>query len=218
MNVSGSSYESGTNIVLDDPDGSNGQKFYIHKTIDGNYLLRAKCSPMSVVTVSGTTMQAGSNIVSYTSSSSNAQEFKINAVLSPEDMTFNVKDGSKLSVEETASGLYIFGIDADALPKDIIADLDNNCTVYKSYGSVNTGRICTGDIVIKVINGKEAVRATLVVTGDTNCDGMVNGKDLIQAKKALEGQRNKGYSIAADIDRNGTLEESDLSKLTSLIK
>ena len=218
MSVSGSSYESGTNVVLSDSDGSNGQRFYIHKTIDGNYLLRAKCSPMSVVTVSGTTMQAGSNIVSYTSSSSNAQEFKINAVLSPEDMTFNVKDGSKLSIEETASGLYIFGIDADALPKDIIADLDNNCTVYKSYGSVNTGRLCTGDIVIKVINGKEAVRATLVVTGDTNCDGIVNGKDLIQAKKALEGQINKGYSIAADIDRDGTLEESDLSELTSLIK
>jgi uncharacterized protein YbjQ (UPF0145 family) len=89
-----------------------------------------------------------------------------------------------------------------------------------NFGWTNTSGVIgpTTDITNKVINGKEAVRATLVVTGDTNCDGMINGKDLIQAKKALEGQRNKGYSIAADIDRDGTLEESDLSELTSLIK
>ena len=64
----------------------------------------------------------------------------------------------------------------------------------------------------------KTIRAILIVTGDTNCDGIVNGKDVIQTKKAILKYSNKGYGIAADIDINGTLEDSDLSALVDLIK
>ncbi len=218
MNVTDSSYQSGTNIVLSAPNGSDAQKFFIHKTLDGNYLIRPKCAPMCVISISGAIAQAGGNVQSYTANASASQEFEISAILSPEDMALIVKDGSDLSLEESALGLRVFGIDAGSVPADVIAQFDKNCVIYSANGTVKTGAVCTGDTIRKIINGKETVRATLVVMGDTNCDGIVNGKDLIQAKKALLGQSTKGYGIAADTNRNGILEDSDLSALVELYK
>ena len=133
-------------------------------------------------------------------------------------MTFTLASGSDLTLKESALGLSVFGIDAGLTAADVIADFDVNCKIYDESGNIKTGSVCTGDTIRKIINGKETIRAMLIVTGDTTCDGIVNGKDLIQAKKAILKYSNKGYGIAADIDLNGTLEDSDLSALVDLIK
>ncbi len=216
MGLSSNTYEPGANLVIGNADGSDAQKFFIHKMPDGNYVLRPKCAPSTVMSVG--TAVAGINAKTVTYDGSDTQIFEINPILSEEDMTFTLASGSDLTLKESALGLSVFGIDAGLTAADVIADFDVNCKIYDESGNIKTGSVCTGDTIRKIINGKETIRAMLIVTGDTTCDGIVNGKDLIQAKKAILKYSNKGYGIAADIDLNGTLEDSDLSALVDLIK
>ena len=75
----------------------------------------------------------------------------------------------------------------------------------------------TGDTVRKMINGVEAARATIIVIGDTNGDEIINGRDIIIAKKALLEIDSTWYPMAADIDLDGVLEQSDIEMLADLI-
>lgn len=217
LDVYGSSYESGANVQIYEANGSSAQSFFIHKTLDGYYTLRPKCSGLTVLDVEAGSTAAGANVQMYTSNGSNAQKFKITAVFSDDEMVFNLKTGTDLTLSENDSELMVIGIDLGTTAATVVSNFEDTCSIYDKSGNVKTGPVRTGDIIKKTINGVEAVRATIIVTGDTNCDGIINGKDLLNAKKSILGVGGSDYPIAADIDRDGTLEQSDLESLTSLI-
>ena len=75
----------------------------------------------------------------------------------------------------------------------------------------------SGYIVKRNVGGILVTVGTIIVTGDYNGDGEVNGVDVIRVKKQLLGQSTSGYEAAGDFDRNGTITQDDLKNITSSI-
>ena len=218
LDIYAGSYKSGSNVQVHDSNGSNAQKFFIHKTLDGYYVLRPKCSACAVIDITAGSTASGANVQIYESNGTTAQKFKITTLFSASDMSMSLKSGSSLKISESDFETLILGISSGMSASNVATQFNDSCTVYDMSGNVKTsGAVRTGDTVRKMINGVEAARATLVVCGDTNYDGVVNGKDLINAKKDLLGQDSTGYPIAADMDYDGVIEQSDLKELTNMI-
>ena len=218
LDIYAGSYKSGSNVQVYDSNGSNAQKFFIHKTLDGYYVLRPKCSACAVIDITAGSTTAGANVQIYESNGTAAQKFKITKLFSASDMNMTLKSTSSFRMSEFDSEKLVLGISSGMSASSVAAQFNDSCTVYDMSGNVKTSlAVRTGDTIKKIINGVEAARATLVVFGDTNYDGIVNGKDLINAKKALLGQDSSGYPIAADLDFDGVIEQSDLEDLSYLI-
>ncbi len=218
LDIFAGSYESGANVQVYDSNGTDAQKFYLHKTLDGYYVLRPKCSAMAVIDIAAGSTASGANVQIYESNGSNAQKFKITLLFTEEEVNLELKSTSSLKMDGIESDLHVLGIKQGTMPSSVSSQFEGNLNVYDMSGNVKTSiPVRTGDTVRKIINGVEVVRATLVVVGDTNFDGVVNGKDLINAKKEILGQDSHGYPMAADIDFDGVIEESDIKELTNLI-
>ncbi len=219
LDIFAGSYESGSNVQLYDSNGSDAQKFFIHETLEGYYTLRPKCSAMAVIDIQNGSTQSGANVQIYESNGSNAQKFKITTLFTDAEAVIRLKSSSSLKMIESDSELLVLGIEQGIMPSSVLSQFDGDFNVYDMSGNIKSSlAVCTGDTVRKIINGIEVVRATLVVFGDTNYDGIVNGKDLINAKKVILGQDSSGYPIAADMDFDGVIEQSDLEELTYLIE
>lgn len=75
----------------------------------------------------------------------------------------------------------------------------------------------TGYVVVIVADGASAETVLLIVNGDGNGDGIVNGKDLIRVKKQiLEGDAVQ-YTEYVDYNSDGIVDDSDAEYLVSLI-
>lgn len=210
--------QSGANVQIYDSNGSNAQKFFIHKTLDGYYVLRPKCSAYAVLDVAGGSTAAGANVQIYESNGTAAQKFKITQLFSAADMNITLKSTSKLKMSEVDNEKLVFGVSSGTYASNLVTQFNDTCVVYDMSGNVKAAStVRTGDTVRKMINGVEAARATIIVVGDTNGDEIINGRDLIIAKKALLEIDSTWYPMAADIDLDGVLEQSDLEKLSELI-
>lgn len=86
---------------------------------------------------------------------------------------------------------YIYGISANTEYSDFgryfvkgLSDL----VVYDSKGNEKTsGKIATGDVVVKEVMGNENDRATVIIDGDVNLNGVVDASDYALVKRHVLG-------------------------------
>lgn len=91
---------------------------------------------------------------------------------------------------------------------------DYNMTVYTESGKEASGVLKTGMYTVSGSN-----EYTVVIIGDSNGTGTVNSSDISEAQKHVIGKTclEGAYFAAADMDRNGFLDTSDLYLLSKLI-
>ncbi len=122
-------------------------------------------------------------------------------------------NGSSVYVEQTSSGKYIYGLDPFSTVKSVVNLFEGNC-LASSTGEY----VASGDVITLYVNGKAVDTATAIIKGDVQCDGGVNGKDLIHLEKHLKGASlSAAAKLAADVNKDGKINANDKSALTSII-
>lgn len=75
----------------------------------------------------------------------------------------------------------------------------------------------TGCVAQIICENSVAGSVAVIVNGDTNGDGIINGKDLIRLKKQLMEQGAVEYPEFADINQDGKTDENDIGCLVEMI-
>ena len=95
---------------------------------------------------------------------------------------------------------------------------NDECRIIDEAGyTVSSGILKTGYKVQYYKYSMVFDEAIVIVKADTTCDGIVNGKDLIRAKKMMLGTMDYGWIEAGDFDGDCAISDSDLSILTDVI-
>lgn len=91
-------------------------------------------------------------------------------------------------------------------------------TVLRGNKEVS-GFIATGDIVrLADAEGNTVDQLYAVTDGDTDGDGFITACDIYQAEQILKGyNQNKNFAFAADINRDGRVDDKDLRLLQNLL-
>lgn len=78
-------------------------------------------------------------------------------------------------------------------------------------GKAKTGKVVTGD-QMKITNKKETKIVTIIIYGDTNGDGAISIKDLLQIQKDILNYTKLvgSYKEAADVNKDGKINIKDL--------
>ena len=121
-----------------------------------------------------------------------------------------VNEGSNLVIEDKYLG-KIIKVPMGTTASQILGQLNNGC-------SLNITEIKTGTAVKFIVSGVLYDIVFIVVENDVNCDGVVNGIDLIQLKKIQNGKEFGAFSeYSADINGDGEITDEDVILLTELI-
>lgn len=217
LDVTSGSIAAGTNVGVVASNDSNAQKWFIHEYIDGTYVLRAKCGATCVMDVAGGATAPGGNVIMYTYNSSTAQRFTITPVATPEEREFAPNDG--FDVKENNGEMLITGFLPGDTTVDVSSALSDDCKVFDADGTeVKSGKLCTGYVIKKYVNGLFANKATVIVSGDITGDGTISAKDIIRAKKNAGGLVSDGYVDAIDIDGDGIVSSDDIASMAGMIK
>lgn len=91
------------------------------------------------------------------------------------------------------------------------ADSTASVSFTNASGKSKTGKVVTGDMM-KITNAKETKTVTIIIYGDTNGDGIISIKDLLQIQKdILNYTKLIGcYKEAADVNKDGKINIKDL--------
>ncbi len=111
---------------------------------------------------------------------------------------------------------FVYGVSLGCTEEKLLASFENEGLITSCIGSENVG---TGTTITQTqADGAENVW-TLVVTGDTNGDGILNTSDClnIKAELALLKKLEGAYFAAADINGNGICNTTDYKLLTKLL-
>ena len=105
--------------------------------------------------------------------------------------------------------------EAEALGADAIVNIRYaSAAVMQGAAEV----IVYGTAVKFIVSGVLYDIVFIVVENDVNCDGAVNGIDLIQLKKIQNGKKFGAFSeYSADINGDGEITDEDVILLTELI-
>ncbi len=115
-------------------------------------------------------------------------------------------EGCSLYVDRTDDGVFLCGVPFGSTNESIINLIEGDCSV-ESDGVVNTG-----DKVHLYSNGTIADTATIVIDGDVNEDGRINGQDVVRIKKYMNSD-NPAFRRAADLNGDGEIDNDDISSL-----
>ncbi len=144
-------------------------------------------------------------------------EFKFNVVLGS-NYTISATDTSGYK-DTKFNGQNVFcGIEEGTTGSELISKIvTENCKVFDLSGNVVTSSELKSGYVIKMFIGQTPVKsATVIVTGDTDGDGVVSAKDVLKIKKHIGGHYTTGYLAAADSDLNGSITQNDLSAIADI--
>ncbi len=113
---------------------------------------------------------------------------------------------------------YIFGVKAGTTESVLKTSFVNPSKVTVD-GTTSNQVVKTGTVV--KYNGGEIDAATVVISGDINCDGMVTVTDLTSAWLHISGLSPIGAETAefaaADNDNNGTVNVVDIAAIRKII-
>ncbi len=121
-----------------------------------------------------------------------------------------VNEGSSLVIKEEYLG-KIIKVPMGMTASQVLSQLNNGC-------SIDGIDVKTGMTVKFIVGGVLYDIVFIVVENDLNCDGVLNGLDLLQFKKIQKNQVFGAFNeYAADVNNDGILTEQDGILLTDLI-
>ncbi len=116
---------------------------------------------------------------------------------------------------------YIRGIKAGSNSVDeVAAQFNNSNLIFKSpSGEVLSGAmlVTTGTVVELRVNGILIDSHIVVITGDVNCDGKINNRDVSYVSRYLVNKENADYEyqlIALDTNGDGRVNNRDAAMLS----
>lgn len=79
--------------------------------------------------------------------------------------------------------------------------------------------VTTGTLIQLYDGNKLIAETTAIVTGDFNCDGLVNNKDIVMINQYIEDARiaNEAQMIAIDVNGDGVVNDRDTTILTNYL-
>ena len=121
-------------------------------------------------------------------------------------------DKAGLFVDRSGAVTYLCGVPCGSTVTSVKNLLKGYCEIYSDDDTV-----VSGDTVTLFVDGVPADTATVIVTGDVNNDGILNGKDAIKLKKLI------GTTITdpilrrvCDVNNDGKIDNSDTAALISM--
>lgn len=168
----------------------------------------------SYASVSGTgvvNLKKGTNKVEVTCKAQNGNKRKYTiTIVRGSASDDNVND------KYTVTDGYVVGVYPGTQADTFIKNLNKkNSSVVTKTGETKTGTVATGDVV-KFDGGS---KATVLIRGDVNGDGIIGVADLVYVKKHILGKTKlKGvYLKAADVDKNAYITVADLVNIKKSI-
>ena len=217
LTLSGGTSTASANVCVEAYTGSNVQAWFLHQQLDGTYVIRPRSAGMYVLDILGASSVPGANVQTYLYNGTKAQSFNITLAFSNEERAFELNSSSGCTVRENEDGdLSLMGIAPGTRTEDLVNILNHDYAVYDADGASVSGKICTGYIVKKLIDGTAANSAVIIVKGDGDGDGVVTAKDVLKCKKIISGMAVNGYKEAFDCDFNGQYTKADLQAVSSL--
>ncbi len=115
----------------------------------------------------------------------------------------------------------ILGVTPGTLAKDVLSKLSSGikAQIYSSNGTKIDGYIGTGNkMILKNSKGEITDELTFAVVGDTDGDGFISAYDLYILEDAIKNQKSsKAISVAADINKDSRISDSDFRHLRRLV-
>ncbi len=115
----------------------------------------------------------------------------------------------------------ILGVTPGTLAKDVIAKLSPGikAQIYSANGTKIEGYVGTGNkMILKNSKGEITDELTFAVVGDTDGDGFISAYDLYILEDAIKNQKSsKAISVAADINKDSRISDSDFRNLRRLV-
>ena len=121
-------------------------------------------------------------------------------------------DGCGVSVVTSSDKTLVYGIPQRTSPSGA-EHLFNGDVSF----TTNNGFVASGDTLSVYENGIVTETATVVITGDANCDGTVNGKDIIRITHYLNDPSTLIDEYAADADLDGDIDTDDTYTISDKI-
>ena len=144
--------------------------------------------------------------------------FKINVTLA-DSYDIPLHSFSTYSYEEYEGEDYLFDVSPNTTVADILANINAPSAIFDHMGNqVDPSKIAGSGYVVKRNVGGVFVKAgIIIVPGDFDGNGIVNGVDVIRIKKQLSGQSVVGFKAAGDLDKDGTLNQNDLKNVVDSV-
>ncbi len=118
-------------------------------------------------------------------------------------------EGSSLTVDRGGNFNYI-RVDGGTTAEDILSQLVIECDMPET--------ICTGAVMELVFNGEVCDTVYIIVNGDVNADGIVNGVDVLKVQKIIDGREVKPMNfMAADVSCDGSITKKDVALIARSI-
>ena len=186
--------------------------------------------------VSGTgiyVLSEGLNVISITVTAQNGSSttYTVNVVAPTGPSTYNggnftVSAGNNLFMDlqtQDSKITVLYGFDVGITVEEAMAQLSStNCgiRIVGADRQENTGKIATGNIlqITANINGEVIKEIPIVIYGDINGDGEINGKDMLYMQRHILGisALSGVYAEAADINWDDRTDSSDGVKMSTI--
>ena len=134
----------------------------------------------------------------------------------------NIVTKSNSPIGFDASG-YLRGIPLGSNTVAIIRTHFNNYGLVFCNGNgeiLGENDLVTTGTLIQLYDGNKLIaETTAIVTGDFNCDGLVNNKDIVMINQYIKNARiaNEAQMIAIDVNGDGVVNDRDTTILTNYL-
>ncbi len=119
--------------------------------------------------------------------------------------------GTGLTVYRSGNTAYLCGVPCNSSAEGVKNLIKGDCEIY-----TKTETLKTGDTITLFADGIAKDEATIIISGDVNDDGIVNGKDVVRFKKLMGTNIPALQTRCMDMNNDGIINENDLSDLASM--
>ena len=177
---------------------------------------KAKVTGTGDINISANTTNAS---VKVTAEDGSVKEYKITIIKteSGKDTPKEIANSIGLTVKDNNISGFSIGRDISDYVNMIKTNFNTSeVKVYDSYKEITSGIVKTG-LKFKIKNNGEEATYTVILYGDTNCDGKISAQDFAKVKSHLLGATKlSGDSIySADTNKDGKISAQDFAKIKS---
>ena len=157
-------------------------------------------------------LNEGVNVISVYAVTSSGQSVLCAEYTAYDTSAFVIKvnEGSSLVIEDSKIG-KIIRVPLGTTSSEVLSQLNNGC-------SIDAFELKNAVPVKFIVDGVRYDMVLVIVMGDLNSDGIINGTDHLRLKKLQNGSfEHLPYSYAADLNRDGKITDDDLNLMTDII-